>query len=55
MADDFEQIGIVDYRNYSYGLRKLAEKEHYDNILIVYSYAALETDSRVVYINRPEE
>ena len=52
MLRDFAQIGVVDYRNYSYGLQNLAEKEQYDEILFVYSYAALETDSRLIYINR---
>ena len=54
MKDDFEQTGVVDYRNYSYGLRNLAEKERYDSVLIIYSYAALGTDSKLVYINRPK-
>ncbi len=53
MEDDFEQIGVVDYRNYAYGLSNLVEKEHYDNIVILYSYATLETDNRLVYINKP--
>ena len=53
MVDDFEQIGVVDYRNYAYGLSNLAEKENYDNIVILYSYATLETDNRLVYINKP--
>ncbi len=52
MIDDFAQIGVVDYRNYAYGLKSLAEKEHYDEILILYSYATLETDNRLVFINR---
>ena len=54
MADNFAQIGVVDYRNYSYGLSNLAEKEQYDEILILYSYATLETDNRLVYMNRPK-
>ncbi|MBQ7657590.1 MAG: hypothetical protein IJS16_01285, partial [Butyrivibrio sp.] len=53
MEDDFEQIGVVDYRNYAYGLSNLVEKEHYDNIVILYSYATRETDNRLVYINKP--
>ena len=54
MVDNFAQIGVVDYRNYSYGLCNLAEKEQYDEILILYSYATLETDNRLVFINRPK-
>ncbi|MBQ6575802.1 MAG: hypothetical protein IJL90_06835 [Lachnospiraceae bacterium] len=55
MGKFYERIGIVDYRNYSYGLDNLAKKEQYDEILIIYSYAALETDGRLIYINRPSE
>ena len=55
MADDYDRIGVVDYRNYSYGLNNLAQKEDYDEILIIYSFASLETDSRLVNINRPKE
>ncbi len=52
MLEDYARIGVVDYRNYSYGLRSLAEKEQYDMIIFIYSYAALETDSRLININR---
>ncbi len=55
LTDDYERIGIVDYRNYSYGLNNLAKKERYDEIMIIYSYATLETDTRLVYMNRPKE
>lgn len=55
MTDDYNRIGVVDYRNYSYGLNNLAQKEDYDEILIIYSFASLETDSRLVNINRPKE
>jgi hypothetical protein len=54
MVEDFAQIGVVDYRNYAYGLRNLAQREQYDEILILYSLASLRTDRRLVYINRPQ-
>ncbi|MBR6381079.1 MAG: hypothetical protein IKS07_05330 [Lachnospiraceae bacterium] len=53
MEHAFERIGIVDYRNYAYGLTGLVEKERYEQILILYSFASLKTDNRLVFLNRP--
>lgn len=53
LLNNYEQVGVVDYRNYAYGLSKLVEKEGYDEILILYSLQGFAGDTGLVSINRP--
>lgn len=50
---DYEKIGIVDFRNYAYGLESLIEKEEYDEVLILYSFQSLWGDNKIVFLNKP--
>lgn len=53
LIPNYEKIGIVDCRNYAYGLKSLIEKEGYEEVLILYSFQSLWQDSKIVFINRP--
>ncbi len=53
LLEHYEQVGVVDYRNYSYGLAHLVEKEGYEEVFFLYSLQGFAKDGRVVYINRP--
>ena len=53
MINNYEQVGVVDYRSYAYNLANLVEKEGYDEILILYSLQGFAKDTGLVSINRP--
>ena len=53
LLNNYEQIGVVDYRNYAYNLSNLAMKEGYDEILFLYSLQGFAKDTGLVAINRP--
>lgn len=53
LLEHYGQVGVVDYRNYAYGLAHLVEKEGYEEVLFLYSIQGFAKDTRVVYINRP--
>lgn len=53
LLSNYEQVGVVDYRSYAYGLLNLVEKEGYDEILFLYSLQGFAKDTGLVSINRP--
>lgn len=53
LTANYAKIGVVDLRNFSYGLDSTIEKEGYDQILVLYNFQTFIADTRVVYINRP--
>ena len=50
---NYAKIGVVDLRNFNYGLDSTIEAEGYDQILVLYNFQTFIADNRVVYINRP--
>ena len=53
LTANYGQIGVVDLRNFSYGLDSTIQNEGYDQILVLYNFQTFIADTRVVYINRP--
>lgn len=53
LTANYEKIGVVDLRNFSYGLDSTIESEGYDQVLILYNFQTFIADNRVVYMDRP--
>lgn len=53
LTANYEKIGVLDLRNFSYGLDSTIESEGYDQILILYNFQTFIADNRVVYMDRP--
>ena len=44
LTANFAQIDIVDFRNYNYGLDALDADNHYDQVLVLYSFDSFKSD-----------
>ena len=53
LTENYETVGVVDFRNFSYGLDSMIESEEYDEIILLYSFYNFMEDNHVVYLNRP--
>ena len=53
LTENYETVGVVDFRNFPYGLDSMIESEEYDEIIILYSFYNFMEDNHVVYLNRP--
>lgn len=53
LTANYAKIGVVDLRNFSYGLDSTIESEGYDQVLILYNFQTFIADKRVVYLDRP--
>lgn len=53
LTANYAKIGVVDLRNFSYGLDSTIESEGYDEVLILYNFQTFIADNRVVYLDRP--
>lgn len=53
LTANYTKIGVVDFRNFAYGLDSTIEAEGYDHILILYNFQTFVADKKVIYINRP--
>lgn len=53
LTANYAKIGVVDFRNFAYGLDSTIEAEGYDQILILYNFQTFATDTKVIYLNRP--
>ena len=53
LTANYAKIGVVDLRNFSYGLDSTIEAEGYDEVLVLYNFQTFIADKRVVYIDRP--
>lgn len=53
LTANYAQIGVVDLRNFSYGLDTTIESEGYDEVLVLYNFQTFISDKRVVYLDRP--
>ena len=53
LTANYAKIGVVDFRNFKYGLDSTIEKEGYDEVLILYNFQTFIADSNLIYISRP--
>ena len=44
LTANYAEIDVLDFRNYNYGLDKLAEENQYDQILVLYSFDGFKND-----------
>ncbi len=53
LTANYAKIGVVDFRNFKYGLDSTIEQEGYDEVLILYNFQTFIADSNLIYISRP--
>ena len=53
LTANYGKIGVVDFRNFKYGLDSTIEQEGYDEVLILYNFQTFIADSNLIYISRP--
>ena len=44
LTANFAEIDVVDFRNYNYGLDALDADNHYDQVLVLYSFDSFKSD-----------
>ena len=53
LTENYAKIGVVDFRNFKYGLDSTIEKEGYDEVLVLYNFQTFIADTNLIYISRP--
>lgn len=53
LTANYAKIGVVDFRNFKYGLDSTIEKEGYDEVLVLYNFQTFIADTNLIYIARP--
>ena len=53
MTENYAKIGVIDFRNFSYGLDALMESEGYDQVLVLYNFQTYISDTKAYNISRP--
>lgn len=53
LTENYAKIGVIDFRNFKYGLDSTIQKEGYDQILILYNFQTFIADTNLIYITRP--
>lgn len=53
LTENYAKIGVVDFRNFKYGLDSTISQEGYDQILILYNFQTFIADTNLIYISRP--
>ena len=53
LTANYAKIGVVDFRNFKYGLDSTIEKEGYDQVLVLYNFQTFIADTNLIYISRP--
>lgn len=53
LTANYAKIGIVDFRNFKYGLDTTIAQEGYDEILILYNFQTFIADTNLINISRP--
>ena len=53
LTENYETVGVVDFRNFSYGPDSMIESRRYDEIILLYSFYNFMEDNHVIYLNRP--
>lgn len=51
LTANYKKIGVVDLRNFNYGIDSLMEHEGYDHVLILYNFSSFKGDTRLPYLN----
>lgn len=54
LTDNYKTIGVVDFRNFTYGLDTTIEAKEYDDIILMYSFYNFMDDNHLIYLNRPK-
>lgn len=52
LTENYETIGVVDFRNFSYGLDSMIESKGYDEIIVLYNLYNFMDDNHVLYLNK---
>ncbi|MDD4850326.1 MAG: DHHW family protein [Gemmiger sp.] len=53
LTENYAKIGVIDFRNFSYGLDAMMESEGYDEVLILYNFQTFIADTKAFNISRP--
>ena len=53
LTANYKKIGVVDFRNFKYGLDSTMEKMGYDEVLVLYNFQTFISDANLIYITRP--
>lgn len=53
LTANYAKIGVVDFRNFKYGLDSTITQEGYDEILILYNFQTFIADTNLINISRP--
>ena len=53
LTANYKKIGVVDFRNFKYGLDSTLEKSGYDEVLVLYNFQTFISDTNLIYITRP--
>ncbi len=53
LTENYAKIGVIDFRNFSYGLDALMESEGYDQVLVLYNFQTYISDTKAYNISRP--
>lgn len=53
LTENYAKIGVVDFRNFRYGLDSTIEKEGYDEVMILYNFQTFIADTNLINISRP--
>ena len=53
LTENYAKIGVIDFRNFSYGLDALMESEGYDQVLVLYNFQTFISDAKAFNISRP--
>lgn len=53
LTENYATVGVVDFRNFSYGPDSMIESGQFDEIILLYSFYGFMEDNHVVYLNRP--
>ena len=51
LTANYKKIGVVDLRNFSYGIDSLMQNQGYDQVLILYNFSSFKSDARLPYLN----
>ena len=51
LTANYAKIGVVDLRNFSYGIDSLMQAEGYDEVMILYNFASFKSDAKIPYLN----
>lgn len=52
LTENFEKIGVVDLRFFSYGIDNLMQNENYEQALILYNFQSFKSESKLANLNR---